>query len=335
MRGKWIVWAAVSLLATLSLLTGAALALKRVADFEMPAVTTTEVDFEHGGEILQGTLLAPSQTGPVLLIVHGDGAQDRWSGSGYLPLVNALVEAGVSVFSWDKPGVGASSGNWLSQSMQDRADEAANALAAIRAQPGNENRPIGLLGFSQAGWVLPRVPSLSEEADFLVLIGPAINWQNQGQYFASVRLSREGRSLDEIAAELDLQAENARRRFGPGASYRDYVAAERAADRSVGEILTEDRFGFIRLNREEDAREDIARLTLPVLVLMGAHDLNVDPQETVSVYNELISEAHPRNRIHLIPGATHALLDARYYNYQLPDQWPFVATARFILAGRE
>ncbi|WP_020042233.1 alpha/beta hydrolase family protein [Salipiger mucosus] len=335
MKRRWIVWVTLGLIATVASLAGALVAFSRIADFEIPAVPATDIGFEHDGATLQGTLLAASEIGPILLIVHGDGAQDRWSDTGYLPLINALVGAGVSVFSWDKPGVGASSGNWLSQSMHDRAAEAAEALAAIRAQPGNENRPIGLLGFSQAGWVLPRVPSLTEQADFLVLIGAAINWQDQGRYFTTVQLSREGRSLEEIAAELDRQAKSDQRRFGPGATYRDYVAAERAAGRPEGEILTKDRFGFIRLNHGEDAREHIARLTLPMLVLMGADDLNVDPLETVSVYQELIGMAHPQNRIHLVPGATHSLLDARYYNYQLPDQWPFAAKVRFALAGRD
>lgn len=335
MRGQLIVWAAFGLLAAVALLAGAVIAFSRIADLELPDVSAKDIEFKHDGATLQGTLLSPSKTGPILLIVHGDGAQDRWSDTGYLPLVNALIEAGFSVFSWDKPGVGGSSGNWLSQSMQDRATEAVEALTAIRAQPGNEKRPIGFLGFSQAGWALPRVPSLTEEADFLVLIGAAINWQDQGQYFNTVRLSREGRSLDGIETELDWQAANDRCRFGPGATYRDYVAAERAAGRPEGKILTEDRFEFIRLNHGEDAREHIARLTLPVLALMGADDLNVDPQETVSVYRKLIGDAHPRNQIHLIPAATHSLLDARYYNYQLPDQWHFAAKVRFALAGRD
>ena len=335
MRGKWLLRTAVSLLATVALLAGVALARSRIADFELPAVPATNIGFEHGGATLLGTLLAPSETGPILLIVHGDGAQDRWSDTGYLPLINALVDAGVSVFSWDKPGVGASSGNWLSQSMQDRAAEAAKALDAIRAQPGNEARHIGFLGFSQAGWVLPRVPSLTEEADFLVLIGPAINWQDQGRYFTTVRLSRAGRSSDQIAIELDSQVKDDQRRFGPGVTYPDDVASERALGRHKNDNLTEDRSGFIRLNHNEDAREHIARLTLPVLVVMGEDDLNVDPRETVSVYRELIGVRHPQNRIRLIPGATHSLLDARYYNFQLPAQWPFDAKVRFALAGRD
>ncbi|WP_447887723.1 alpha/beta hydrolase family protein [Serratia fonticola] len=88
------------------------------------------ISFEHHQDILEGTLILPSGkiSPPLVLLVHGDGAQDRWSEGGYIPLVNFLVAQGVAVYSWDKPGVGASSGNWLAQTLSDRAEEAASAL---------------------------------------------------------------------------------------------------------------------------------------------------------------------------------------------------------------
>lgn len=68
-------------------------------------------------------------------LVHGDGPQDRWSEGGYIPLVKFLVSQGIAVFSWDKPGVGNSTGNWLAQTMSDRAEEAVLALKKLREQP--------------------------------------------------------------------------------------------------------------------------------------------------------------------------------------------------------
>jgi len=46
------------------------------------------------------------------------------------------------VFSWDKPGVGASTGNWLHQSMSDRADETLSAINALWQVPGDGQRPV-------------------------------------------------------------------------------------------------------------------------------------------------------------------------------------------------
>ncbi|VCU61916.1 hypothetical protein EPIB2_993 [Tritonibacter mobilis] len=35
-----------------------------------------------------------------------------------------MADASIGVLFWDKAGVGASTGNWLNQSMEDRANEA-------------------------------------------------------------------------------------------------------------------------------------------------------------------------------------------------------------------
>lgn len=92
--------------------------LSRLQAFELPdSARQRHVVFHQGEDRLDGTLLLPDgiSSPPVVLLVHGDGAQDRWSAGGYLPLVNYLLSQGVAVFSWDKPGVGSSSGNWLAQ----------------------------------------------------------------------------------------------------------------------------------------------------------------------------------------------------------------------------
>lgn len=323
-------------LATLVLLgVGLIFAFSRITDFELPEDIQKVVSFVQGGNRLEGTLITASIDGPVVLLVHGDGAQDRWSADGYLPLVNTLLDAGISVFSWDKPGVGESTGSWLHQSMRDRADETVAALAAVRQVAGFEDRSIGLLGFSQAGWVLPRVPALTNDVSFLVLMGGAINWQAQGRYYATIRLEGEDQNPDEIAAELTRQATAHRLWFGDDTTYEEYLAVERAAGRPEGQILSEDRFRFARLNYREDARSDIAGLTLPVLVLSGAEDLNVDPQETIAVYTSFLEGVHLLSAFHLVPNANHSLMSASYLNYQLPDQIPLTAQARFILAGRD
>ncbi|WP_187430921.1 hypothetical protein ROLI_033060 [Roseobacter fucihabitans] len=322
------------LVVQLVLIVGLILKFSNITDFELPQNDQKTVSFSQGGNELEGTLIMASTDGPVVLLVHGDGAQDRWSDSGYLPLVNTLLDAGISVFSWDKPGVGASTGNWLHQSMQDRADETLAAVAALRQVSGFEQRRIGLVGFSQAGWVLPRASAQTDDVSFLVIMGGAINWQAQGRYYAAIRLEQEGKTPTEIVVELTRQAAAHRVWFGGDTTYEEYIGAERAIGQSEDRILSEDRFHFARLNFREDARRNIAGLTLPVLVLSGAEDLNTDPQETVSVYRSLLDGVHPLSQFHIVPVATHALLSANRYNYQLPDQWPLATQARFVLSGR-
>ena len=100
------------------------------------------------------------------------------------------------MFTWDKPGVGRSAGNWLDQSMQDRAAEAMAAYLRVRSEPGVDAAKVGFLGYSQAGWVLPIVVSRAQPA-FTVIIGGAVNWRDQGAYYTRKRLQAQGVAADD------------------------------------------------------------------------------------------------------------------------------------------
>jgi hypothetical protein len=109
--------------------------LRGLSDFDLADRMKEEITFPSRTGQIAGTLLLPTASPappPVVLIVHGDGPQDRYSADGYLPLINALLDAGIGVFSWDKPGIGESEGDWRAQSMDDRAAEARAAHQAVR-----------------------------------------------------------------------------------------------------------------------------------------------------------------------------------------------------------
>ncbi|EOV0288666.1 alpha/beta hydrolase family protein [Salmonella enterica] len=73
----------------------------RLSDFDLSGYGQQRViSFNHHQDVLQGTLILPPDKvhPPLVLIIHGDGPQDRWSGDGYLPLVNFLILQGIGVF---------------------------------------------------------------------------------------------------------------------------------------------------------------------------------------------------------------------------------------------
>ncbi|MEJ6395471.1 alpha/beta hydrolase [Gymnodinialimonas sp. 2305UL16-5] len=302
----------------LALLVG--LALWRLTDHDLDRRSSTPFVFQNVGTQLSGTLWTPDiPVQAIVALVHGDGPQDRTSAGGYAPFINSLLDHGISVAAWDKPGIGASDGNWLHQSMADRAAETRAALDALAQR--FDGLPIGALGFSQAGWVLPRLTS--DDADFLVLLGPAVSWQQQGDYFTRTRLVGEGLDDAAIVAALAEETRADENLFGPGAEHRE-----------PPEGLTPDRFRFIRTNRVEDASAALSQLDLPLMAIWGAADLNVDAAHDAAIYRDLAGDAHPDNVISLWPDATHSLLRAGPYNWQLPDQWPWHAQLRFLIEGR-
>lgn len=273
------------------------------------------------GQTVSGTLWYPaSPARAAVVLVHGDGPQDRTSAGGYAPLINVFLEAGLAVASWDKPGIGASGGNWLDQSMDDRAVETRSVLALLKDRFGGI--PVGAVGFSQAGWVLPKLTQVC--TDFIVLIGPAVSWQDQGDYFTRVRLQREGLSPAEISAALVAEKRADAHAFGEGVRFENAPHG-----------MSRDRWQFIQRNRLADARTDLVGNTLPFMAVWGADDLNVSSELNSRIYRELLGNRAVDTRIEIWPDATHGLLTSRHYNWQLTNQWGIFAYLRFLIQGRD
>eukprot|EP00560_Eucampia_antarctica_P000080 CAMPEP_0197831514 /NCGR_PEP_ID=MMETSP1437-20131217/10655_1 /TAXON_ID=49252 ORGANISM="Eucampia antarctica, Strain CCMP1452" /NCGR_SAMPLE_ID=MMETSP1437 /ASSEMBLY_ACC=CAM_ASM_001096 /LENGTH=360 /DNA_ID=CAMNT_0043434463 /DNA_START=217 /DNA_END=1299 /DNA_ORIENTATION=+ len=268
---------------------------------------------------IHGTIWFPSDgasQGSITAFVHGDGPTGRINGDGYNPLINALLDRGIAVAYWDKPGVGESGGSWFDQSMSDRADETRSAIRELRER--FEDFVIGAIGFSQAGWVLPRL-SIEDSLDYLVLVGPAVNWQDQSDYFGKIRMEGEGLSPGEIEEALIQDRAN-----------DDVIFNAPTFPSNLGD-LTEDRWAFIKRNRFEDSTIFIANLTIPTLAVWGEDDLNVDAMNDVEIYKKFL-KVSPRQVV-LIPEATHSLLKSTY-NYQIFDQWPLEKQEEWYMEGR-
>ncbi len=292
----------------------------RVTDHDVDRRVSEPFDVTVSDLEISGTIWLPDDAViAAVAMVHGDGAQDRTMAGGYAPMINALLDHGIAVASWDKPGVGLSEGNWLRQTMMDRTVEARSVLQLLDERFADKE--IGVLGFSQAGWVLPSLTRA--DADFLILIGAAVSWQNQGDYFTRVRLRRAGLDAQEIESALADQASDDDRVFGKDAT---------VADAPPG--MSPDRWRFIRQNRGADARQALSVLDLPLLALCGSEDLNVDPQRNAAAFQEMLGSRDAPTRIRIVPDATHGLLKARAYNWQLSEEWSPYAIGRFLVEGR-
>jgi len=325
-------WLWVAGIVCLAVLAGILLVfLSNIRDFDVSDFAAEEITFLYGDAEVAGTLHLPqADTPPLLVLVHGDGPQDRYAGDSLLPLIRVLLENGIAVFSWDKPGIGASSGNWLTHSMADRSALAASAIETLSHQTDQSFASIGVLGFSQAGWVLPDLALRNTAADHFIIVGGAINWLRQGEYHTRIRLERDGVSPDKIDEILTAQARG-NANFATGdLTYEAYVSAHTGD----GAPMPEDRFHFAKINMQSDATHALQRVAKPFFSVHGADDLNVDPQVNSAAYRKLLTTGHPMSGAVVLPNATHGLLRADLFNYQQPSDMPVWAVTRFVLSGR-
>ena len=252
---------------------------------------------------LHGVLaLPPRGKGPfgLVVFVHGDGPVDATHDTFYRPIWEALAQAGFASLSWDKPGIDGAPGNWLDQSMNDRARETEAAIAWARTRSEIDPDRIGLWGASQAGWVMPKVAAADPRLRFMIAVSPAINWLQQGRYNLLAELAKSGASPDQVDAAVARSEQNLRY-LRTGASYDDAQSA------GAADGMSPDRWGFALRNFASDASADLAKVHVPVLLMLGGHDVNVDVADTEAGYLRDLPDPGLL-QIATYPEATHSLV---------------------------
>ncbi|MCQ6555795.1 alpha/beta hydrolase [Streptomyces sp. C10-9-1] len=317
-RGRVLLRALAGLLAAAAVLGGVAVWQNSYA------LREEKVSLQHAGHTLDGVLALPEEgDGPfgLVVFVHGDGPVDATHETFYRPIWESFARAGYASLSFSKPGVGGSGGDWLKQSMADRAEETLAAVAWARRRPEIDRKRIGLWGASQAGWVLPKVAAEDPSLRFAIAVSPAVNWQRQGRYNLLAELRERQAPGKEVSAAL-LRRETTLELLRRGASYEEYRAElGDAAD------MTPARWGFAARNLTADATDDLRAVHgVPVLLVLAGHDVHVDVAETEEAYRSLLDPS--LLRVVHYPGATHALLD------EAVASWEPRLTATALLAPR-
>ncbi len=273
-----------------------------------------EVSIPVTGGTLSGVLALPAdaeQPVGVIVFLHGDGPMEATDDGFYRPIWEALAAAGYASLSWSKPGVGGSSGNWLEQSLHDRAVEAGQAISWVRTQPGVDGDRIGLWAASQGGWVFPQVANTVPRIRFAIAVSPAINWLRQGRFNLLAELGREGASPGRRAEAIAV-SDRTRTLLRDGADYDEYLANSGAS-----QPMSRDRWTFVSKNFTADATADLAALGgrgIPVLLLLASNDRNVDIAETERVYREMLGGSV--EVVH-IAGANHSMARTRVEDSEL------------------
>lgn len=119
----------------------------------------TEITFKNQGLTLAGLLFLPPQaTGPVpvMVFIHGSGTSRRNS-AWYLTVAHHLQAQGIAVVLPDKRGSEKSAGQWQHATLHDLAADAGAAIDFVKQQTQFAYTKIGILGFSQGGWITPLV----------------------------------------------------------------------------------------------------------------------------------------------------------------------------------
>lgn len=246
-----------------------------------------ELRVRSGAIELAGTLHRPGTGGshPAVLMIGGSGPTDRDNDVYFPPIRSRLLERGVAVASFDKRGVGGSSGDWHDGGPAELAADARAELATVRGRDGIDDRRVGLFGHSQGGWVVLEAAARDPSVAFVVTnSGPGVTPALQERYAVATQLRASGRDDAGVAAALvRFDAMVGLIRAGADAE----AFADLASDEDLGRhTLVPRSADVLRLMRawvDHDPRPSLERLRAPMLAIFGSDDHVVPVADSLAV----------------------------------------------------
>jgi len=229
----------------------------------LDSIRQTDITFTSEGVILAGTLISPSDPQAAIVLVHGSGQEKRMA-----RFAERLAAHGITVLTYDKRGVGVSGGTYAGPEVGTNNVDSMNLSLLAKDASAAVNKmhevvmdlPVGLVGFSQAGWVIPMAATLNPSVDFMVLFsGPTIT------------------SLEQLRFQFQTNGDPNYWENHSEAEAREHIKND------------PDRFKFTAT----DPKHSLTNLAIPGLWLYGAKDIQVPVQLCIEQLNRLKGEGKP------------------------------------------
>jgi uncharacterized protein len=246
------------------------------------AIVHHDVSFASQGVTLRGTVYIPSKV-PVLAAavwVDGSGETKR------MPrLAEYLARSGLALLTYDKRGVGKSGGvyagpevgtnNVSVQNLTLLADDAAAALQSLSTEKLLHGIPLGFIGASQAGWIIPLAALRNRQARFMVLWSGPVETTHEEVLFEQVVTGRDPEFWDHHTNE---EVQKTMSGIPDHLAWADF-----------------------------DPRAALSRLKIPGLWFFGGRDRKVYVDLSISNLNALIAAGHVNYSYMFFPDYGHNL----------------------------
>jgi uncharacterized protein len=236
-----------------------------------------------------------------------------------LPFARFLVRRGIALLAYDKRGVGGSTGDWNSASFDDLAGDVAAACAYLKSRSDVDPARIGLLGISQAGWVMPLAAARVTDLAFLISIsGAGVTVAETTIDQARNEMTAAGmkpQTIDQIVTLMQLQYRFAQ--SGQGwdeyAAMREQIAARLGGRPPETFPGTREHPGWQTIRRLyfHDPGPPLRQLQVPTLALFGGLDHNIVAAKNKAAWEAALKSGGNRDYdLRVLPKGNHLQLEA-------------------------
>jgi fermentation-respiration switch protein FrsA (DUF1100 family) len=257
---------------------------------------------------LAGTLTLPSGSGPfpAAILISGAGPQDRdESLVGHRPfliLADHLTRKGIAVLRFDKRGMGKSTGDFASATMEDLTGDTEAALAYLNTRKEINPKKIGLIGHSEGCLIAPVVAANSPAVAWIVLLaGPGMKGEDVLLLQSELILRAAGVNDGEVARTLAFNKQTyviVRQEKDPAAleaklnelvqTTSTGAALPPAAVQAQVRLLVSPWFRFFL---DYDPVPTLQKTLCPLLALNGEKDLQIPPKENLAKIQKALQDA--------------------------------------------
>lgn len=281
------------------------------------------ISFTNGDVSLSGTLYLPEHGNrfPAIVFTHSSGEHTR---AGYAQEAERLAAVGVAAFVYDKRGAGKSTGaNWTVATFDELADDAAQAVRALRRRSDIDPARIGLYGLSQGTWLIGMVAARIPDIGFLVFVsGSGISVWEQEVYRTGAMMRAAGYSDAEVAEAQEYQ----RSKFAvarSGLGWRGLDSLSKAFKQRPARWFDDYAQDYASLSSARfwwlaafhyDPMPILEHLTMPVLGLFGDKDLSFPIPAVVDSMRAAFRRAGNKDvTLKVFAGAEHQLMVPQAY----------------------
>ena len=291
-----------------------------------------DVAFSNGDIHLRGTLIRPlrGNKNPAIVLVHGSGAEDR---EYLLPFAHFLVRHGIALLGYDKRGTGESTGDWKTASFDDLAGDVVSAIEYLKKRSDIDGTQIGVLGLSQAGWVMPLAAIRTKDLAFLISVSGAgvsaaeTTIDEARNEMTSARMRPD--AIERVIGLMKLEYEYSR----SGQGWAEYAAARDDLISRFGKApdtfpaaRADPYWETIRRLYLYDPAQTLRQLRVPTLAIFGELDDNIMAEKNRAAWETGLRVGGNRDyTLRILPAGDHLQLEAKIgSNAEMPALQRFV-----------
>ena len=270
------------------------------------------------------------------MLISGSGPQNRdeevFGHKPFLVLADHLTRNGIAVLRYDDRGTAESTGNYATATSKDFAQDVLHAVAFLKNQPAIDSAKIGLIGHSEGGLIAPMVANQSPDVSFIVLLaGTGVTGKEislmQSQTLTPLDIpDREAfqqfnkKTIEIASSDKDisvLREELTQHYQRSKSTIKQMLPDGMDVDAFIKQQVETSIRPWSRFFYNYDPATELRQLTVPVLSLIGTHDVQVPAEMNHPAIRRALKEAGNKDyTIKELEGLNHMFQESKTGNMQ-------------------